>query len=130
MNFYKEFIIRSIKIINIGWATVMYFILALIILHILNNIYGKPDAKYYEKMDTFNITIEFLAYIWLIGVIIYIIRNIFPLFPFLFDGIFGYDHNKVKEVTGATAFSIFIITFNDRLQNYYLILKDRLFGFN
>lgn len=128
MNFYKEFIIRSIKIINIGSATIMYFILAIIILYILDNIYGKFDIKYYEKMDNFNLSIEFLSYIWLIVVIIYIIRNIFPLLPFPFDGFFGYDHNKVKEVTSATAFSIFIYTFNERLQNYYAIIKKKFFG--
>ena len=85
--------------------------------------------KYYEKMSNLNFTIDFLSYIWLIGVIIYIARNIFPLIPFPFDGIYGFDHNKVKEVTSASVFSIFIITFNQRMQGYYTIMKKKLFNF-
>ena len=129
MSLYKEIVVRSIKILNIGWSTLAYFIMAVLTLYILNKVYGEFDVKYYEKMSNLNFTIDFLSYIWLIGVIIYIARNIFPLIPFPFDGIYGFDHNKVKEVTSASVFSIFIITFNQRMQGYYTIMKKNLFNF-
>lgn len=129
MSLYKEIVVRSIKILNIGWSTLAYFIMAVLTLYILNKVYGEFDVKYYEKMSNLNFTIDFLSYIWLIGVIIYIARNIFPLIPFPFDGIYGFDHNKVKEVTSASVFSIFIITFNQRMQGYYTIMKKKLFNF-
>jgi hypothetical protein len=129
MNIYKEFIIRSIKIINIGWATSAYFIMAILTLYILHKIYGDFDTEYYEKMPMLNLSIDFVSFVWVLGVLMYLARNIFPLIPFPFDGFLGYDHNKVKEVTSATAFSIFIVTFNSRLQGYYSIIKKKLFNF-
>ena len=129
MSLYKEVVIRSIKILNIGWSTLAYFIMAVLTLYLLNKIYGEFDIKHYEKMSDFNFAVDFICYIWLIGVLIYVARNLFPLIPFPFDGVFGFDHNKVKEVTNASVFSIFIITFNKRMQGYYSIMKKKLFNF-
>jgi hypothetical protein len=70
-----------------------------------------------------------VLYLWLIGVLIYVVRNLFPLIPFPFDGYIGYDHNKVKEVTNANIYAILIVLFNKRIQGYYSIIKERLFNF-
>lgn len=129
MKLFQDISLRSIKILNIGWATVAYFIMAIITIFILEKIYGRYDPKNYEKMSDFNLNVEMLSYVWLIGVLIYLARNLFPLIPFPFDGFFGYDHNKVKEVTGASAFAIFVVLFNERLQGYYSIIKKKLFDF-
>jgi hypothetical protein len=129
----KELIIRNIKILNIGWATVAYFFISIILIFMLDKVFDKLFDKYdeeeYEKRSDSEILFEFIIYIWTIGVIIYVIRNLFPLVPFIFDGYMGYNHNRVKEVTNATMFSIFIVTFNKRLQGYYNILKKRIFKF-
>jgi len=127
--FKKELIVRNIKILNIGWATVAYFFISIFILFILDKLFDEFDEEEYKKKQDYEIIIEFILYVWLIGVLIYIIRNLFSLVPFPFDGYMGYDHNKVKEVTSATMFSIFIVTFNKRMQGYYNTIKERFFGF-
>lgn len=49
--------------------------------------------------------------------------------PFPFDGFMGYDHNMVKEVTSAATFGTFVVLFNERLQGYYTVIKQKLFHF-
>jgi hypothetical protein len=44
-----------------------------------------------------------------------VVRNVIPLIPFPLDGIFGFDHMMVKELTNAIAFTITFIYF----QKYY-----------
>ncbi len=125
-NLGKEIFLRSTKILNIGWATVAYFLITLFTLFVLEKIYGKFDEKIYEKLTTRELVYDLIIYLWIIGVATYIVRNLFVLFPFPLDGIMGYDHTKVKEVTNATVFSIFIISLNPRIQGYYSILRNRL----
>lgn len=129
MKFYKDMCLRFIKILNIGWATIAYFIIAIITIDVIDKIYGNFDEDKYRKMSTFELNKSTLLYLWVIGVLIYIVRNIFPLIPFPLDGIMGYDHNKVQEVTSANLYAIFIMLFNKRLQGYYSIIKERLFDF-
>lgn len=126
MNVKKEVFIRSAKIFNIGWATVAYFFIALVVLFILEKIYGRFDEKKYEKMSTQEIVIELIVYLWVIGIATYIVRNLFTLVPFPLDGIMGYDHKRVKEVTNAAVFGIFIVALNPRIQGYYTLLRTRL----
>lgn len=129
MQLFREVLLRSIKIINIGWATVSYFILAVLTIFLLDKIYGKYNPKYYEKLSTFEINKEAIIYLWILGIFVYLVRNIFPLIPFPFDGLYGYDHNKVKEVTTAAIYAAFIVLFNERIQGYYTLIKQRLFNF-
>ena len=126
INLGKEIFIRSTKILNIGWATVAYFLIALFTLFILENIYGKFDVAKYEKIKTSELVADVILYLWIIGVVTYIVRNLFVLVPFPFDGIMGYDHKRVKEVANATVFSIFIVVLNPRIQGYYSLLRQRL----
>lgn len=129
MKLLKEITLRSIKILNIGWATVAYFVMAILTIFVLDKIYGKFDLKKYEQISIFDLSKSIVLYVWLIGVITYLARNLFPLMPFPFDGFMGYDHNMVKEVTSAATFGTFVVLFNERLQGYYTVIKQKLFHF-
>ncbi|NDE16422.1 hypothetical protein EBZ80_15970 [bacterium] len=129
MTWNEELVRRSIKILNIGWATVAYFFLALLTVYALDHLFGKFDATRYAHVSTWIIILETLLYLWALGVLIYIVRNLFPLVPFPFDGIMGYDHTKVSEVKSAGVFAAFVVLFNVRLEGYYNLLKNRIFHF-
>lgn len=49
MKLLKEITLRSIKILNIGWATVAYFVMAILTIFVLDKIYGKFDLKNMSK---------------------------------------------------------------------------------
>ena len=115
MNYKKEIIVRSIKILDIGYITSLYFILGIILAKMCDKYLGKFDEKIEKKKPIFQSVVELILYLWFISVVVYIVRNVIPLIPFPLNGIYGFDHLKVKEVTSATVFSISFIYF----QQYY-----------
>ena len=126
-NFYiKEFIIRTIKIIDIGYITFIYFILAFFISVNLDNLYGKFDKKNEDTKNTVLILLEIIAQIWFLGVIIYIFRNIVELIPYPLDGILGFDHKRVKELHTASIFSVILILFQKQLQEKLQYFYNRI----
>jgi hypothetical protein len=126
MNYKKELIIRSIKILDIGYVTAIYFILGLILAKICDKKLGKFDKKKASKKSIFQHMIELILYLWFIGVVIYIIRNLVPLIPFPLEGIYGFKHLKVKELTSATIFSISFMYFQVYYQNKIKYIFSKL----
>jgi hypothetical protein len=126
----ENIILRSIKILDIGWSASAYFIMAMFTLFILNKliIYKEEEEN---KKSTVRLIVELLLYFWLIGVLIYISRNIYPLIPWPLDGVYGYEHIKTKEVTNAALYGTFLIVFNTNLQRQFNALRirfDNIFG--
>jgi len=115
MNYKKELIIRGIKIIDIGFITAIYFSLGLFLAKACDTVVGEFDEQKENQKPIWEIIIELTFYFWFIGIVIYVVRNVIPLIPFPLDGIFGFDHMMVKELTNAIAFTITFIYF----QKYY-----------
>jgi hypothetical protein len=74
------------------------------------------DEKKEAKKPIRQSILELILYIWLIGIVIYVVRNIVPLIPFPLDGMYGFEHLRVKEVTSAATFSIMFIYFQEHYQ--------------
>lgn len=115
MNYKKEVIIRGIKILDIGFITAIYFSLWLFLAKSCDDVVGEFDEQKENQKPIWKIIIELIFYFWFIGIVIYVVRNVIPLIPFPLDGIFGFDHMMVKELTNAIAFTITFIYF----QKYY-----------
>jgi hypothetical protein len=115
MNLKKEVIVRGIKILDIGFITAIYAVLGIYLAKVCDNVNGTFDKEKEDKKSTLKILVELILYLWFIGVVTYIVRNIIPLIPFPLDGVYGFKHILVKEVTGATMFSITFFYF----QHYY-----------
>jgi hypothetical protein len=111
----KEIIVRSIKIIDIGYITAIYLILGILLAKICDKYLGKFDVNKEKKKPLYKSILELILYFWFIGIIIYVVRNIVPLIPFPLNGIYGFDHMKVKEVTSTATFIIVFLYF----QNHY-----------
>jgi len=115
MNYKKELIIRGIKVVDIGFITAIYFSLGLFLAKSCDTVVGEFDEQKENQKPIWKIIIELIFYFWFIGIVIYVVRNVIPLIPFPLDGIFGFDHMMVKELTNAIAFTITFIYF----QKYY-----------
>ena len=102
---------RFVKILDIGYTTFIYFMMGLIIAGLIDILYGKYDAKVEKEKTLTRKTLDLIGMIWLNGVIIYFIRNVAQLIPSPFDGLYGFQHNRLKELDSAYVFD-FVLIYN------------------
>ena len=125
MDYTREIIIRSIKMIDLGFIAVIYMPLGFIVAKLMDKIEGPVKLEKIKKKPVYRIVLELILFFWLVGIIWYIIRNIAPFIPFPLDGICGYEHLKLKELHSATLFAIMLlyISKNYKLKADYLYYK-------
>lgn len=126
----EEVIIRLIKLFDIGYAGAFYFIVAMLVIQIFNYLGGEFHLEDEEQKPTGKLFFEVIVKIWLIAILAYIVRNLFELVPFPLEGVYGYQHLRVKEVTNSAIFFAFVVLFDARLQARVGILKERFRGNN
>jgi hypothetical protein len=123
MNYKKEIIIRGIKIIDIGYITTIYLILGILFAKMCDNFIGKFNEKTEKNKPIRRSILELILFLWFAAIVTYFVRNLIPLIPFPLNGIYGFDHLKVKELTSAATFSLAFFIFNQHYQekvNYIL----------
>lgn len=119
----KETIIRSIKMLDIGILTVLYFTFGYIFSWLINKLYSNFNTD--SKPNKFLVFLEVCGQIFVIGVLVYIIRNLIELIPFPFEGIYGYQHKKVKELYSggiALTFGLFYAQDNIKAKLNYIFM--------
>lgn len=122
---------RLIKILDIGYVTLIYFLLAILCAVLMDKLYGEYNEKDESKKSTFRKTMDLVGMIWLNGVIIYIARNLVPLIPSPFNNINGFKHSNLKELKSAYVFDfVFIYTQKNlvkRMEVLYDTVKSYIF---
>ena len=124
---------RLIKILDIGYTTFIYFMLAIIIASVMDILYGTYDEKAEKQKSVTRKTLDLVGIIWLNGVIIYIIRNIAGLIPSPFNGLYGFQHSRLKELDSAYVFS-FVLIYNQpnlvkRMEILFRTIKAFIFKY-
>jgi hypothetical protein len=126
----NDILMRSIKIVDIGYITVLYISLSLVCAMTLDKVMGEFDEKKEAKKPLWRLTLEFILTIWLYGVLIYVVRNLIALVPFPLDGYQGFSHKRVKELDSAMVFTFTFVLFSKylkaKLDFYYKFLKLKL----
>jgi hypothetical protein len=84
------------------------------------------DTKENEEKTSLQLFIEIVLYLWLAGAILYAIRNLMELVPSPFEGIFGLEHKRVKELGNAGVFIFIFFYFGEALKKKLTVLYDRL----
>jgi len=125
-NLQKELIIRTIKIIDIGYIAILYFISAYFLGYYLDSFFVYLYGIKYETKTQFILLLEILSQIIAIGIVTYIVKNLIELIPFPLNGISGFDHQRVKELKSAGFFTVFIVIFQTNFQNKLSYVKDLL----
>ena len=116
-TFKKEAIFRLIKLADIGYIVVIYFIIGVLLSKLSNRFIIVDDLEKDKQKSTIRLIIEIISIIWLIIVIYYIIRNIVELIPSPFHGLYGYDHYRLKELNGVAVLGVTYIYFRDVISN-------------
>jgi hypothetical protein len=124
MNFTHELIIRSIKIVDLGFTVSIYILLGLIVAKLMDKIEGPVNHKKIKEKPFYKILLELILFFWFVGIFWYIARNIVPLIPFPLDGIFGYDHFKLKELHSTTLFLTMLLLISKNYKEKINYLYD------
>ncbi len=118
---------RGIKMIDISYVTIIYFIFGYIVALIIEKILGKLDIDKEKKKSTFNILLDIAVNFSIIGIFSYVARNLAEFIPFPLDGINGFAHQRVKELHNVAPVFVFIVMYyqtNLKIKMNYA--KDRI----
>ena len=119
----NDILMRSIKLLDIGYINVLYVFMALMFAKITDLTMGKFDPAKESKKSKLRLTIELILILWVYGISIYIARNIAGLIPFPLDGYEGFKHHRVKELGSAATYTFTYVLFsayiNNKLSHYY-----------
>lgn len=121
----NEILFRTIKITDIAYVTVLFFIYAYTIGYYLNEFFTYIYETEFEKKTNLILFCEVISQIVCIGILSYIGRNVVQLIPFPLDGIIGYEHNRIKELTNGAFIPVFLIMFQYSMQDKLAFIKNR-----
>jgi predicted PurR-regulated permease PerM len=116
----------SAKMADIGIVTVYYVLFGLVIAFLFDIVLGKFDEKKYDKKSIGIIFGELIVHFFIIGIIVYILRNIIERIPSPVEGIGGFQHKLLKEIGGGVIGTTILIGFQSYLQDKINYCKKRL----
>jgi hypothetical protein len=116
---------RCIKLLDIGYITVLYFVIGFTLAVLTDKIMGKFDATAAEKKSTIRVVLELLIHLWIYGLLVYFVRNIVQHTPSPFHNVWCFDHTKVKEMQSATIFTMVYLTFTVHLRKKLVYLYSK-----
>jgi hypothetical protein len=117
---------RLIKMFDIGYLTVLHFLLAVGFGKLLDVVYGKFDKEAEDKKPLTQVFLEVMGMFWVTGLFIYIYRNVITYFPSPFDGYFGFKHALVKEITDGSVFVLVFFYAQETQKQKFLYLINKL----
>lgn len=118
----------AVKLADIGYVTLLYFIVAMVFAYLFEKIYGTKTPEEYEKMPIWRLTADCVFHIFLLGVIAYMLRNIVALIPSPLDGIVGFQHARLKELHGGFMLHVLMILFQQSLFDKLSAFARRVLG--
>ena len=125
MPILQDFLIRTNKMIDIGYITTIYFILGAIVANMITKFQTEFNNKEEDKRTVIKSSLSLVLLIWTNGVLIYFARNLVELIPYPFDNFFGFHHKKVKELGAATAFTFVLLYYQPNLNKMMKYLTVR-----
>lgn len=118
----------AVKLADIGYVTLLYFIVAVAFAFLFEKIYGTKTPDEYENMPIWRLTADCVFHIFLLGVIAYMLRNTVALIPSPLDGIAGFQHARLKELHGGFMLHVLMILFQQSLLDKLSAFTRRVLG--
>ena len=121
----QDYILRIIKIFDIAYIFSFYALAGFFCSIFINKIFPIYTKEKYKKYSRGKLIAEICIQFATIGVMVYLIKNLFQLIPFPLDGVHGYHHGKVKELESAFPLIYTILFFQDHLKDKLLTLASK-----
>ena len=107
--------LRLAKIADIGYITILHFLSGFSIACVLNKNTKPFNQKEESKKPIYHIILYVIWYLWITGIIIYILKNIIEHIPSPFEGLFGLRHYRVKELSDAPILAFVLLYYQTHL---------------
>ena len=120
----NEILFRIIKIIDIAYIAILYFVFDYFPGYYLNSFFEYAYGTNYATKSNNELIGEVLVQVICISIISYIGRNVVQMVPFPLDGINGFVHSRVKELASGAFFTVFIIMFQYSMQDKLVYIKN------
>jgi len=127
MPWQQDLVLRSIKIVDIGYITSIYFTIAFFLSTYIDNKLGEFNKEEADQKTTLRLFGESVLHMYLMGVLVYVIRNLIEKIPFPLNGVQGFIHTKVKELTNATVFVFIFILYQKNFRAKLDYLRERIY---
>jgi len=118
----------GVKLLDIGLTTTYFFVIGLAAAKVFDLVYGKFKRDDYKKMNKGVLFLDIVFHMFLVGITAYALRNIIGLIPFPLEGVAGFEHKRLKELSGGTALSLILLFFQDNLRDKITYFADSVFG--
>lgn len=115
-----------VKLLDIGFVTCIYFATGVWLALIIDQSLGRFDEKFEEKKHIARLLGEVLLHVYFIGIMVYLVRNFAQIIPSPFDGMFGFEHARLKELSNATVFTTIFVLFQRYLRQKVYHIHSRL----
>jgi hypothetical protein len=122
----REARFRFIKIMDMGYMVILYFMFGVFLSMITDFIFGGYTEEEIKAKSTPQLILELIAMIWFNMILFYIARNIMEFIPSPFNGLYGYDHSRLKEITDTAILGFTYLYFQNELRSKLLELKRRI----
>lgn len=113
----------GVKLLGISYVTIIYFLLGFSIAKGLDYVTEKFNKETENKKTFWQILFEITLRLCILGILIYIARNLVRSIPFPLNGIAGFDYFRLKELDNEFIFTIpifiFHTNFNAKMENLY-----------
>ena len=120
-----ELTIRGIKLIDISYISSIYLALGAISSIYIDKKLGKFDKLEADKKTKSRLYTEIILHFSFIGILTYFVRNFVEWIPFPLNGIRGYDHLKLRELSSASVFGVIFFLFQNNLRDKLIYLSNR-----
>lgn len=124
----RRTIILLLKMFDIFLLTAYYFTLAFIAATTIDTFLGKYEDTEDENKSTLRLFSEAIIHTFLLLIVFYLARNLVDLIPFPFDGLYGFQHSRVKERGGDVVFVFIVFFYQDYYTKKLQTLYNRLMG--
>jgi len=111
---------------DIGLITVVYASIGIFLAKLFDRFDVPIDKEAESRKTTLQIFLEYALIIFLIGIMTYIVRKFVQNIPSPFDGNYGLEHNRIKELGNLAIFVFTFLSFQDHLKEKTQVLFDRL----
>ena len=120
------FLFQINKMADIGLITVIYASIGLVLAKVFEQFDTPLDRESENQKTTLRVFLEYAIILFFIGILTYIVRKFVNTIPSPFDGNFGLEHARIKELGNVAIFVFTFLSFQDHLKQKTDYLFERL----